>query len=392
MIVNNQKKRIIITILIILAITVLSASASIPVIKVEEEKGSVGSTISLNVTLSETPDGLAGYNISVSLENPDAGQIMSVGFPEWASLHSNSSLPSDSVWIMATDLNKKVQNSTLNIILATLSVRIDTNEGMVFLTTVKSMDDDKGNEIIFHPAPDITTKVESSSSSGGGGGGGSSGENYSNLEVTEKYDLPIYMDKVTSYRFTNSRNPIIYVNITGNVSTEIITGFVESLKSTSTLVASPAPGLVYKNANIWIGTKGFAIPKNIRKGVVTFRVETSWINSNNLEDSDIKLLRWDGTEWATLETTRKIEDDVYTYFESNTNYFSPFAIAGLKEEAQTVTPGQTATMLPATPAATTVQSAESEFAINWGIIIVIIVIGMVVVFFVIKKPRKMEKN
>lgn len=386
---TNPKRKIITNILVILVITVLSASASIPVVKVEEVKGSVGSTIPLNVTLSEAPDGLSGYNITVSLGNPNAGQIMSVRFPEWASLHSNSSLPADSVWIKAADPNKNVQTGALDIILATLSVRIDANQSMDFSTTVKSMDDDNGNEINFNPATDKTTNAESSSSGGGGGSGGSSGENYSNIEVTEKYDLPIYKDKVTSYRFINSRIPIMYVNITGNISTEVLTGFVESLKSTSTLVAGPAPGIVYKNANIWIGTKGFAIPKNIKMSVVTFRVETSWIRSNNLAGGDIKLLRWDGTKWATLETTQKSEDGVYTYFESNTNSFSPFAITGLKEQVRTVTPGQTATIPPATPpAATAGKLTEPESTMNRALIIgVLIVICVVVVFYVKRKSR-----
>lgn len=172
--------------LVIFLVTVFSASASIPVVKVEDAKGSVGSTIPVNVTMSEAPNGLSGYNITVSLENPKGAEIISVGFPEWAGLHSNSSLPSDSVWIKATDLNEKVQNGSLNIILGTLSVRIDANERMVFSTTINLMDDDKGNKINFNQPTDRTTKMESSSSGGGGGVGGSSVETYSNIEVTEK--------------------------------------------------------------------------------------------------------------------------------------------------------------------------------------------------------------
>ncbi|MFZ3167418.1 MAG: NosD domain-containing protein, partial [Candidatus Methanoperedens sp.] len=89
---------------------------------------------------------------------------------------------------------------------------------------------------------------------GGGGGGGGSGENYSNIEVIEKYDMAIYKDKLTSYKFTDKRNPIRFVNITGDVNSGEITAMIEVLKGTSSLLKISAPGLVYKNQNIWVGT------------------------------------------------------------------------------------------------------------------------------------------
>jgi len=167
-------------------------------------------------------------------------------------------------------------------------------------------------------------------SSGGGGGGGSSGENFNNIEVIEKYDLQISRDALTSYRFTHVKNPIMYVNITGNTNLGIITASIEVLKNTSTLVNILPMGLVYKNENIWVGTSGFATPKNIKEAIIKFRVENSWISSNNLAGSDIKLLRWDGTSWVMLETSQKDKDSTHTYFEGKTTSFSPFAITGLK--------------------------------------------------------------
>ena len=69
-----------------------------------------------------------------------------------------------------------------------------------------------------------------SAGGGGGGGGGGSGENYSNIEVIEKYDLAIYKDKLTSYIFKDNRNPIMFVNITGDVNAGEITAMIEVLK------------------------------------------------------------------------------------------------------------------------------------------------------------------
>ncbi len=228
-------------------------------------------------------------------------------------------------------------------------------------------------------------------SSGGGGGGGMSGEKYSNIEVVEKYDLPIYKDRTTSYSFTNEKNPIIYVNITGNVSTEVITTSIEVLKSTSMLVTAAQEGIVYKNANIWVGLNGFAIPKNIKEAVIMFRVENSWIGKNNLTNSDIKLQRWDGSKWITLETSEKTKDSTYTFFEANTISFSPFAITALKETLTSsgvaLSPEQTSLQKGKKPGGNKTDGNNTDFLMNWFLISgIFVVIGLIIE--VIRKTKK----
>ncbi len=183
---------------------------------------------------------------------------------------------------------------------------------------------------------------------GGGGGGGTSGENYSNIEAKEKYDLHIFKDKTTAYRFTNGANPIIYVNITGNTSAGEVTTSVELLRNTSSLVKIRAPGLVYKNMNIWVGTSGFAVAKNIKTSIIGFRVDNSWMQNNNLAASSIRMVKWNGIEWVQLETTLIAKDSTYTYYEAKTDRFSPFAITGMiGEEAPKETPAVGASEIPA---------------------------------------------
>ncbi len=165
---------------------------------------------------------------------------------------------------------------------------------------------------------------------GGGGGGGFSGENHSNIEINEKYYDYIYKDKVTSFRFTERGNTVLFVNITGNTSQGDTRTSVEVLKGRSTLVKEPAPGTVYKNVNIWVGASGYAIPKNIKEAVIRFRVENTWISGNGLLKTDILMYKWDGNRWFDLETYVKGSDEIYSYFETRTDSFSSFAISGLK--------------------------------------------------------------
>jgi PGF-pre-PGF domain-containing protein len=170
------------------------------------------------------------------------------------------------------------------------------------------------------------------SGSGGGGGGGPSGENYSNIIVKENYDSFIFKDITTSYAFTNNSNPLKFVNITGNTSAGEINTAVEVLKGTSTLVNISPPGIVYKNINIWVGTTGFATPKNIKTAAVEFHVDKNWIKENNIDSSNIKLVRYDtnNKEWVNLPTNKIGENATEIYYQGETDRFSSFAIVGEK--------------------------------------------------------------
>jgi PGF-pre-PGF domain-containing protein len=178
--------------------------------------------------------------------------------------------------------------------------------------------------------PPTLTPLIPTGGGGGGGGGGGSGENASNIESTEKYDLQISKDVLTSYRFGHKKNPIMFIDIIGNTSIGVITTSVEVLKNTSSLVKSVPDGLVYKNLNIWVGTSGFATPRNIKDALIKFKVDNKWMSENGLSRSDIVLMKWSANRWIYLETKILSKDDTFTYFETNTQSFSNFAIAGLK--------------------------------------------------------------
>ncbi len=216
-----------------------------------------------------------------------------------------------------------------------------------------------------------------SSGSSGGGGGGSSGENYTNIELIEKYDLQISKDALTSYRFTSAKNPIMFANITGNTSFGIITASIEVLKGTSSLVKVPPEGLVYTNANIWVGTTGFATPKNIKEALIKFRIDNAWMSANGVLASDIVLMKWDGTSWINLDTKVLSKDDTNTYFEGKTNAFSPFAIVAktaAASQSTVTTPTQSGTPV-ITATATPVPTKKAP---GFGIVLVLVGLTAVV--------------
>ncbi len=221
------------------------------------------------------------------------------------------------------------------------------------------------------------------SSGGAGGGGGASGEDYNNIEIKEKYEESIYKDKLTSYQFKNLSNPVIFVNITGNVSAGPVNVIVEVLRGKSTLVKEAPPGIVYKNINIWIGPPGFATLKNIKEETIMFRVHNSWIDNNSLERSDIQMVMWDNGSWITPDTSGKMKDGTYTYFEVRGFCFSSLAITGIKRERSTQSPGVTPTQTATSVASDT---GEKPPVLDLSVIIGVMgLIGIVMVLYLKKK-------
>lgn len=274
---------------------------------------SIGAADATNVNITLTPPG--GWSL-VSGTNPYSLGTIAPGASQSGS------------WIVKADSPSSSNTFTLDV--------ISTIPGGTVSKTVS----------ISGPSGGDGGNTGSSGGGGGGGGGGKSDENFSNIEVVEKYDLEISKNALTSYRFKDPKNPIMFVNITGNISIGRITATVESLKGTSTIVNVPPDGLVYKNANIWVGTSGMATPKNIKEALIKFKVDNSWMSTNGVSAGDIVLVKWDGSSWIKLETKLSTKDDTNTYFEGKTNSFSPFAIIAVKSSgtsSQVTTPGGTST-------------------------------------------------
>ncbi len=285
------------------------------------------------------------------------------------------------------DINSTNQNYT---------IKIDKNgDGIIDETKVPDSKETIVVDNTTSPNPSSLPAPSSGGSSGGGGGGGggggTSGENYTNIEVKEKYDLFIFKDKLTSYTFNRS-NPILFVNITGNINAGETTATVEVLRNTSSLVNRSAPDKVYKNVNIWVGTSGFAVPKNIKEAVITFKVENSWLSSNNLESSDITMVRWNGSYWNQLETSQTMKDSTYTYYEAKTYAFSPFAIKGISKAAIPLVTTQSGIALDTgTQAGSGATPSNGTSLINWSIFIVVFAMVGIIIAVHLKRKGSFKK-
>jgi len=115
-----------------------------------------GTETAFSIFMDRAAAGIAGYTITVSLDDPAIGEITAVSFPAWAGLKSNGTLPADSVWIRAVDLEGNAGIG--NITLCTVTVRGDT-EGTTTLSILDNatLEDREGGIYTFATVPATLT-------------------------------------------------------------------------------------------------------------------------------------------------------------------------------------------------------------------------------------------
>jgi PGF-pre-PGF domain-containing protein len=80
--------------------------------------------------------------------------------------------------------------------------------------------------------------------------------------------------------------------------------------------------LVYSYINLTSTIK----KEDLEKVEITFFVEKKWINENKVDVKNVKLERFDGTNWVKLPTTKIGEDENYVYLKAISPGLSVFAI------------------------------------------------------------------
>jgi hypothetical protein len=106
-------------------------------------------------------------------------------------------------------------------------------------------------------------------------------------------------------------------------------------------VAAPE-GNVYKYLEI-VAEK--VTNDNITSAAITFKVEKSWIENENIDPNTVTLRRYHSGQWQDLVTDKIREDNTYIYYVAVTPGFSIFAVSGSRAETSTAgPPGITPTM------------------------------------------------
>lgn len=184
---------------------------------------------------------------------------------------------------------------------------------------------------------------------GSGGGGGGSAEPQSNVAAKELSKKSVTAGERVRFEFPQGVTCIRYVEFDAKKSLGKVTTIVEMLKGQSKLVSSLPEGTIYKNVNIWVGSGGIANSNNIANAVVGFRVEKSWLEKCEADETSVALWNYNNKAWSKLETTKVGEDSTYVFFESKTPGFGSFTI---------VVPDKSIELEPEDPVDTTTPNTE----------------------------------
>jgi PKD repeat protein len=85
----------------------------------------VGTTATYAIVMNHAPQGLAGYNISLAIDDPAIGEIVAYSLPSWAVLNSTSDTLGDSIWLSSIDLQTQVEAGATNVQFGTVTIRAD---------------------------------------------------------------------------------------------------------------------------------------------------------------------------------------------------------------------------------------------------------------------------
>jgi clumping factor A len=191
--------------------------------------------------------------------------------------------------------------------------------------------DSSTSSVVDSSSGESRESQSSSSSSSNSGTGLFYREPATNVLAKELTSRNIANDNHIKYDFTENNTCITYIEFDALRTFQKTTTVVEELKNKSIFVSKNPVGRIYKYVNIWVGNKGAGLPTSLKNGIVAFKVEKSWINNSNVNESLITL-QWYNNSWETLYTEKVGKDDNYAYFESKTPGFSLFAITEYKVE------------------------------------------------------------
>ncbi|WP_196296978.1 PGF-pre-PGF domain-containing protein [Methanosarcina barkeri] len=201
----------------------------------------------------------------------------------------------------------------------------------------ESSNNNSGNESSGSSSSDSGSKSSGSSSSSSGGTILSK-EPVSNIEAKELAAGNVQSGYHVKFDFPEGVTCITYIEFDPIKTLRRTITTVEMLKDKSTFVSEVPPGKVYKYVNIWVGNNGAGVANYFENGFIEFKVEKSWLEENNISQSQITL-QWYNKGWETLATEKVKEDTRYVYFKSKTPGFSCFAITSYSAEGKNILEG-----------------------------------------------------
>ena len=223
-----------------------------------------------------------------------------------------------------------------------------------------------------------------------GGGSGSGGSSSATSDNSQSSSLSTMIEGKTNVEFNKATLPVTGVDIetSEKASNVKITETMLSTKPSDT----PAPQAEYIYYYIQIDHTNLnnSIISSVK---IRFKVAKSWIESNSIQLSQIRLYRYN-QGWETLNTTMLSNDLTYYYFEATSPGLSLFAIGS--ENAAVTPPVVTPAVTPpvVVPQVTGNAASESWFKTSCGLVLALfVIIGLLIGgYFMFREPKNKNRR
>jgi len=276
-------------------------------------------------------------------------------------VHFDGSGSSDDVGIVSYSWDFDASNDITVDANGVTTTHTYSNPGTYTVTlTVSDFAGNSDNDTLTVTVNEVTTTK--STGVGSGGSTGTSGETFKNIICTETDRRFIGKDQEVSFNFELECNYVKYINFTGLVSFGKEAVKVEILNHTSSLVDKDAPGVIFSNLNVWIGSFGLISENNVNNPTISFIIDKSWVKENGITLNTIYLYSYDDsrTDWEKMYTKKIGEDSTTYYYQaslpvrinigplaiSGSNVSSPSMLASNSSIIQTVLPTHNTTVQP----------------------------------------------
>jgi len=141
-----------------------TGTAANPTLSASSETTTVDEQTTVNVTVSEVPDGLSGFNVTLEVADPDVASVVGASVDDDMGL-TETAVADDgaSVRLKGVDVEDVVQSGDGPVTLATVTLRGDATGSSALTIDADQVDDDDGRRI--DPAlGDASLTVEDGSS------------------------------------------------------------------------------------------------------------------------------------------------------------------------------------------------------------------------------------
>ena len=140
-----------------------------PAVSVSNAELSPSGTAAVDVVLTSAPDGLAGYNIALTIEDPDVAHIRSARYPDRFDLTTDPSISEDgrTVTLEAADVGSTIGAGAENVTLATVEIAGDAPGEAEITVDLRQVDGNDGE--VLRPAAGAGTLTVTEDPSAGGG-------------------------------------------------------------------------------------------------------------------------------------------------------------------------------------------------------------------------------